>query len=144
MSNRYAIIAEGVVLNIIAWDGETEYDVKQAGYGDKAELMALDEDSSVTAGYLYDGKAFSAPPLTKEQQAAHDAYALAGNLSLKSALMDEANQKISVLQDAVDLEMATDEETTALPLWKKYRVLLSRVDANTSDTIAWPSKPNFT
>lgn len=141
MSNRYAIIAEGVVLNIIAWDGKTEYDVKQAGYGDKAELMALDEDSSVTAGYLYDGRSFSAPPLTKEQQAAQDAYALAGNLSLKTALMDEANQKISVLQDAVDLEMANEEEAAALPKWKKYRVLLNRVNADTTDNIVWPAKP---
>ncbi|MGC0989770.1 tail fiber assembly protein [Pantoea agglomerans] len=140
MSNRYAIIAEGVVLNIIAWDGELYYDVKQAGYGDKAELMALDEDSPVAAGYLYDGKEFSAPPLTKEQQAAQDASAIAGNLNLKSFLMDEANQKISVLQDAVDLEMATGEETKYLPLWKKYRILLSRIDANTTKEIEWPHK----
>jgi len=141
MSSRYAIVVEGVVLNIIAWDGETEYDVKQAGYGDKAELMALDEDSSVTAGYLYNGKSFSAPPLTKEQQAAQDAYALTGNLNLKSAMMDEANQKISVLQDAVDLEIATEDETASLPLWKKYRVLLNRIDANTSNQVTWPEKP---
>jgi len=141
MSSRYAIVVEGVVLNIIAWDGETEYDVKQAGYGDKAELMALDEDSSVTAGYLYNGKSFSAPPLTKEQKADQDAYALTGNLNLKSAMMDEANQKISVLQDAVDLEMATEDETASLPLWKKYRVLLNRIDANTSNQVAWPEKP---
>ncbi|OQP30141.1 hypothetical protein B2J69_22245 [Pantoea latae] len=29
-----------------------------------------------------------------------------------------------------------------LPLWKKYRVLLSRIDGNTSQAIAWPDKPN--
>ncbi|MGC0983478.1 tail fiber assembly protein [Pantoea agglomerans] len=140
MSNRYAIIVNNVVMNIIAWDGEAEYDVKGAGYGDKAETMALGDESQVAVGYIYNGKEFSAPPLTKEQQATQDASAISGNLSLKSFLMDEANQKISVLQDAVDLEMATDEEDKYLPLWKKYRVLLSRIDANTPKEIEWPKK----
>ena len=53
---------------------------------------------------------------------------------------DAASERISVLQDAVDLEMATADETAALPLWKKYRVLLSRVDANTSDDVVWPNE----
>ncbi|WP_422615864.1 tail fiber assembly protein [Photorhabdus cinerea] len=34
-----------------------------------------------------------------------------------------------LLQDSVDLEVATDAEKTALLEWKKYRVLLTRVDA---------------
>lgn len=55
--------------------------------------------------------------------------------------MEEASSRIAVLQDAVDLEMATDEESKALPLWKKYRVLLSRIDANTANTLNWPDKP---
>lgn len=52
--------------------------------------------------------------------------------------MDTASQWISVPQDAVDLGMAVADETAALPLWKTYRVLLSRIDANTSDDVAWP------
>lgn len=65
------------------------------------------------------------------------------NVSLKEPLMDEASGKISVLKDAGDLEMAIDEEADALPLWKKYRALLSRVDVNTSDEISWPAKPKL-
>ncbi|POW56409.1 hypothetical protein C3408_13165 [Candidatus Pantoea alvi] len=52
--------------------------------------------------------------------------------------MAEATHTISILQDAVDLDMATDEESTLLPLWKKYQVLLSRIDASTSEEIKWP------
>ncbi|MGG2140372.1 tail fiber assembly protein [Symbiopectobacterium sp. RP] len=44
------------------------------------------------------------------------------------------------LQDAVDLDMATDEEKAALTEWQKYVVLLSRVDVNATD-IEWPEQP---
>lgn len=48
----------------------------------------------------------------------------------KANLIAEASQTISILQDAVDLDMATDEERTQLTTLKKYRVLLSRVDTS--------------
>ncbi|EPE6566175.1 tail fiber assembly protein [Citrobacter freundii] len=57
---------------------------------------------------------------------------------LKSALMAQANNAIAPLQDAVDLDMATDEESTALSEWKKYRVLLMRVDTTKP---VWPTLP---
>ncbi|EJM0810154.1 tail fiber assembly protein [Escherichia albertii] len=34
------------------------------------------------------------------------------------------------LQDAVDLGIVTEEETSLLAVWKKYRVLLNRVDTS--------------
>jgi hypothetical protein len=49
--------------------------------------------------------------------------------------MSEATQKITILQGAVDLEMATDAETTSLPLWKKYRMLLRTIEASKSGKI---------
>ncbi|WP_340608936.1 tail fiber assembly protein, partial [Xenorhabdus bharatensis] len=45
------------------------------------------------------------------------------------------------LQDAVDLDMATKEEKAALLKWKKYRVLLNRVDCSTAPDIVWPEQP---
>ncbi|EHH6603082.1 tail fiber assembly protein [Escherichia coli] len=36
------------------------------------------------------------------------------------------------LLDAVELGIATDEETSLLAAWKKYRVLLNRVDKSTA------------
>ncbi|HBR2160753.1 TPA: tail fiber assembly protein, partial [Klebsiella pneumoniae] len=49
------------------------------------------------------------------------------------------SQTISILQDAVDLDMATDEERTQLTTLKKYRVLLSRVDTSKAPDIDWPT-----
>ncbi|EIY7074173.1 tail fiber assembly protein [Salmonella enterica] len=56
----------------------------------------------------------------------------------KSALMAQANNSIAPLQDAVDLGIATVDESTALSEWKKYRVLLMRVD--TAKPV-WPTLP---
>ncbi|HDQ1679619.1 TPA: tail fiber assembly protein [Escherichia coli] len=56
----------------------------------------------------------------------------------KANLIAEASQTISILQDAVDLDMATDEERTQLTTLKKYRVLLSRVDTSKAPDIDWP------
>ncbi|WP_332128981.1 tail fiber assembly protein, partial [Escherichia coli] len=45
------------------------------------------------------------------------------------------------LQDAVDLEIATDEERWLLEAWNKFRVLLNRVDTSTAPDIEWPAVP---
>ncbi|HAH6919014.1 TPA: tail fiber assembly protein, partial [Escherichia coli] len=42
------------------------------------------------------------------------------------------------LQDAVDLDMATEEEKLSLTKWKKYRVLLNRVQPENAPNIEWP------
>jgi phage terminase large subunit GpA-like protein len=59
---------------------------------------------------------------------------------LKSLLMTQANEAIAPLQDAIELEIASDEEQSQLAAWKKYRVFLNRIDTEASDII-WPEKP---
>ncbi|MBB7285686.1 tail fiber assembly protein, partial [Escherichia coli] len=59
----------------------------------------------------------------------------------KNSLMQVASEHIAPLQDAVDLEIATEEETLLLEAWKKYRVLLNRVDTSTAPDIEWPALP---
>jgi terminase, large subunit len=56
----------------------------------------------------------------------------------KNSLMQVASEHISPLQDAVDLEIATEEEISLLTAWKKYRVLLNRVDILEP---VWPVQP---
>lgn len=74
------------------------------------------------------------PAPTKEEL-----IALAGKE--KELRISEASAKISPLQDAVDLGMATDEEVVQLTEWKKYRVLLNRVDISEAPDIDWPEVP---
>ena len=56
----------------------------------------------------------------------------------KERLMALATVAIAPLQDAVELGIATEEEAAALTEWKKYRVMLMRVD--TSKPV-WPTPP---
>ncbi|EIH6329739.1 tail fiber assembly protein [Escherichia coli] len=55
-----------------------------------------------------------------------------------SSLRAIADAEIAWRQDAVDVGIAKDEETVALAEWKKYRVLLMRVD--TAKPV-WPTHP---
>lgn len=74
------------------------------------------------------------PKPTKEQL-------IAESEQQKQSLLSEATGAISPLQDAVDLDMATDEESALLKEWKKYRVLLNRVDTLAAPDIEFPEKP---
>ncbi|MBA8056659.1 tail fiber assembly protein [Citrobacter sp. RHBSTW-00678] len=71
------------------------------------------------------------PPLTAEQQ-------LEMAERKKSTLRTIADAEIAWRQDAVDAGIATEKETAALSEWKKYRVLLMRVDTSKPD---WPTPP---
>ena len=71
------------------------------------------------------------PELTKDEQ---QERAEQKRQTLKSV----ADTEISWRQDAVDAGIATEEETAALTEWKKYRVMLMRVD--TSKPV-WPTPP---
>nr|UJL16314.1 tail fiber assembly protein [Escherichia coli] len=53
--------------------------------------------------------------------------------------IQEFSEYIAPLQDAVDLEIATEEERSLLEAWNKYRVLLNRVDTSTAPDIEWPA-----
>ncbi|EER2967480.1 tail fiber assembly protein [Escherichia coli] len=46
-----------------------------------------------------------------------------------------------MLPSSVDLEIATEEENSLLEAWKKYRVLLNRVDTSIAPDIEWPEEP---
>ncbi|WP_339408062.1 tail fiber assembly protein [Pseudomonas helleri] len=54
-----------------------------------------------------------------------------------------ADYAITPLQDAVDIDEATEEDTVQLKAWKKYRVALNRVPEQVGypETIDWPTVP---
>ncbi|ECB7116861.1 tail fiber assembly protein, partial [Salmonella enterica subsp. enterica serovar Typhimurium] len=73
-----------------------------------------------------------------KDEAAETATRLREAEGTKSRLLQTAAEKIAPLQDAVDLGIATDDEKAQLDEWKKYRVLVNRVDTSNPD---WPEKP---
>nr|WP_309484686.1 tail fiber assembly protein [Candidatus Pantoea persica] len=56
--------------------------------------------------------------------------------------MTVASARTQPLQDAVDLDMATEAEKAQLVVWKKYRVLLNRGDISKAPDIEWPEAPD--
>ncbi|WP_387689866.1 tail fiber assembly protein [Photorhabdus sp. RM71S] len=74
------------------------------------------------------------PPPTKEELQQYIE-------SKKQQFIVEASQQIAPLQDAVDLGIATKEEEAALLVWKKYRVMLNRIDTSQAADIEWPEQP---
>ena len=62
------------------------------------------------------------------------------NQVMKNSLINEANEKIAVLQDIIDLDMQESNEEEQLKKWKKYRILLTRIDVSDINVI-FPKKP---
>ncbi|HCV76301.1 tail fiber assembly protein [Pseudomonas oryzihabitans] len=77
-------------------------------------------------------------------EAAQLAAAKAQATRKRALLLQYASNQVNALQDAVDLEIATEAEIKALKTWKTYRVLLNRVD--TSGAVPaesnWPASPD--
>ncbi|MFJ5851901.1 tail fiber assembly protein [Enterobacter cancerogenus] len=64
------------------------------------------------------------------------------NAELKKAeLLIMAGAIISPLQDAVELGIADNEESNQYDAWRKYRVLLNRVDPLLVPNLDWPEQP---
>ncbi|EGZ7316237.1 tail fiber assembly protein, partial [Escherichia coli] len=56
----------------------------------------------------------------------------------KARLLADAESVIQLLERAVRLNMATDEDHSRLEAWERYSVLVSRVDTAKPE---WPQKP---
>lgn len=101
-------------------------------------------------GELAEGFTFTAPTSpfdewngkkwvkSKEKEKQH---AIDEAQSQKSSQMADSNEAISMLNDAIELDIATDEEKELLRKWKTYRVLLSRIDPTQAPDIDWPVAP---
>ena len=108
--------------------------------GGPAERVALHEGRAAGQVIELDHKGCpclkDAPPPTDDQlrQAA---------LGPRSMLMAQAATAIAPLQDAVDLGIATAAESAKLVEWKRYRVLLLRVDEQKGfpKKVDWPTQP---
>ena len=76
--------------------------------------------------------------LDTEKQHQHDVNTAT---SQKKQLLSDVSARIQYLQDAVDSQIATEQETQLLAEWKKYRVLVNRIDVQQAPNIDWPKQP---
>lgn len=137
----YALIIDGKVVNTILWDGPEVAPMELEKGTTYAEVPDGDGNQP-SIGWSYDGKTFTSPPLTDEEVSAANEQKKAANVALKASLIARATIAIDPLQDAVDLDVATNEEIKSLKAWKQYRVAVNRIDAYTADVIDWPNTPS--
>ncbi|MDR5812023.1 MULTISPECIES: hypothetical protein [unclassified Caballeronia] len=52
--NRYAVVSDGVVTNVVLWDGTSEWETS-------SDAVLLPPDSPVSEGYSYTAGEFTAP-----------------------------------------------------------------------------------
>ena len=78
--------------------------------------------------------AIDSPPPTQEELVAQAERE-------KASLLQHATNVIAPLQDAFDLDIATDDERTQLTNWKKYRVMVNRMDTSKAPDIERPTQP---
>lgn len=64
----------------------------------------------------------------------------AATIAYRDALLAQATLRIDPLNDAIALDIATDEERTALAAWRLYRVAVARADVE-RDPVQWPLPP---
>ncbi|MBV8044486.1 tail fiber assembly protein [Pluralibacter sp.] len=129
---RYALISTGTVENIVV----CEQAEQATGLFPDVDVVNIDGED-VGPGWAYADGIFTAPAVPEptpeelitqaEQQ--------------KAALRQTAESEISWRHDAVDAGIATAEEAAALAEWKKYRVLLMRVDTSKVPDVEWPTQP---
>lgn len=119
--------------------GTKVYDTATAQESEIKELGELPDGVTTTAPDVelpkWNGKRWVTDKAAKKESDVGAAEAQ------KQYLLSEAAESIAPLQDAVELDMATPEEESALKEWKKYRVMLNRVDTSTAPVITWPVKP---
>ncbi|MFH5029361.1 tail fiber assembly protein [Citrobacter freundii complex sp. 2024EL-00237] len=131
-----AVIWQGAWVLKDDWRGETVYSIRDGSASIVDYLGAIAEgytqQKPATRFDKWDGAQWVTD--TGAQHVAAIADAEREKLRLKAVADDE----ISWRQDAVDTGIATAEETAALSEWKKYRVLLMRIDTTKP---VWPTPP---
>lgn len=91
-------------------------------------------------GYKTNGSQLIAPTSEELEQIQKMDAIYAAELK-KSTLKSAVDAEISWRQDAVNAGIATDEEAATLSEWKKYRVLLMRINTDTAPDTPWPQPP---
>lgn len=96
---------------------------------------------TITGGFKVEAPAPSEPVPTPEPTPEElSAKAIAE----RDQLLALAAIRITPLQDAMDVGVATEEELAALRAWKLYRIALNRIEgqADFPQSIEWPAPPS--
>ncbi|KNC89875.1 tail fiber assembly protein [Trabulsiella odontotermitis] len=132
---EFAVIKNGLVANVILWDGADN----TFADGIDGALISILADTAVGAGWGYDGSTFTPPPepeKTKEQ--------LIQEASIKKEeLIQAANAFINNKQwpGKAAIGRLTGDELAQYNLWLDYLDALEAIDTSSAPAINWPVPP---
>ena len=134
MNASYAVIENGMVVNVIVWDGEDEFTVP-----DNLQLINISDISEQPGiGWAYSDGVFTAP-LPPERS--HDEL-VADAEQKKQSLIDAAMVNISVIQLKLQAgRKLTQAETTRLKAVLDYIDAVTATDTSTAPDVIWPELP---
>ncbi len=134
MNASYAVIENGMVVNVIVWDGEAEFTVP-----DNQQLINLSDISEQPGiGWVYSDGRFTAPPT---QERSHDEL-VADAEQKKQSLIDTAMASISLIQLKLQAgRNLTQAETTRLNAVLDYIDAVTATDTSTAPDVNWPAFP---
>ena len=127
---NYAVIENGMVVNVIVWDGV-------AGLGD-GDQMIIETVDGCGIGWTYAGGEFIPPPV-----ADLDPSELIANADAeKQNRLSYATNKIVVWQTKLLMgRTLTDSESAKLNAWMDYIDAVQAIDTSTAPDIEWPVSP---
>ncbi|ASG50766.1 phage tail protein [Escherichia coli] len=126
---NYALIRNGVVGNVVIWDGEGDI------FADYTTVIIDGLNAGI--GWSYDGKTFTAPPvpeLTREEYVGQAE-------STKAGLLSSARTTISIWQSELLLGSISDADKASLVAWLAYIKAVEDIDTSTAPDINWPEPP---
>ena len=134
MNTSYAVIENGMVVNVIVWDGEAEFTVP-----DNQQLIDISDISEQPGiGWVYSDGVFTAP-LPPERS--HDEL-VADAEQKKQSLIDTAMASISLIQLKLQAgRNLTQAETTRLNAVLDYIDAVTATDTSTAPDVNWPAFP---
>lgn len=125
---NYALIKDGVVFNMIIWDGPEESPI-DFGEGVTYALIPDDDGNIPGQGWLFENDKFVCPPLTDEEKEEKDQEEKRMRLENSQAEYDRASSRITAINQQLDDEDYSDGETedsltAEKSTWTAYRVKL--------------------
>lgn len=132
MSKTYAVIENNTVVNVVLWDGESEWSPDNG--------VAIPAADGVGIGWLYADGTFTAPDIP-EPVKSHDELVAEAEAE-KRAHIDAATSRIVVWQTKLLMERKlTDAESVSLNAWIDYIDAVTAIDTSTAPDIKWPPLP---
>jgi hypothetical protein len=132
MNATYAVVSDGVVVNMIIID--TSAAPGQAG-DYVGQLVPAKDNAGI--GWSWDGKKFTPPLVPEPTQAEQIAIAE----QYKAGLLQTANKITADWRTELVLGIISDDDKAKLILWMQYIKAVKAVDVSTAPDIDWPEEP---